>query len=84
MTNLQLLRISRDMTQHELAEKLGITAWLISRMERRWLTRAPAGVEERLLDFFGEGWNFHALMQEPPEPVANSGDDQPASGEAAK
>ncbi len=66
MNYLELLRKQRGETQKQLAEKLGIDAITMNRIERGWYARPPKGLEIRLAEVFGPGWTFAKLMEQVP------------------
>ncbi len=82
MTNLQLLRRQRQMSQKDLAKKLGIAVVDVSRLENRWYTRAPKRVDKLLKSLFGPGWTFETLMQEVAEPTPPALEQPPGDSEA--
>ena len=67
MNQLVFLRMQRQMTQRQLAARLGISNSLLCRMERGWFTRAPNGVEAGLQQIFGQNWTFERLMRPVPD-----------------
>jgi len=82
MTNLQLLRRQRQMSQKDLAKRLGIAVVDVSRLENRWYTRAPKRVDKLLKSLFGPGWTFEALMQEVAEPIPPGQTESPGDSQA--
>ena len=67
MNHLQFSRLKSDESQGALAGKLGIHPTLLSRLERGWFTRPPAGLEDRLKEAFGAEWTFSRLMEPVPD-----------------
>ena len=67
MNRLVFLRMQRGLSQKQLAEMLGISPGLLSRLERGWFTRPPVGCEAKLQGVFGKEWTFHRLMQPVPD-----------------
>ncbi len=68
MTNLQLLRITKGMSQSELAQKLGMRPCDLSKLENRWYARINSRVFGNIKRLFGTEWTFEALMQEASAP----------------
>lgn len=69
MTNLQLLRIARGMSQSELADRLGMRPCDLSKLENRWYAKINNRVFSNIKKVFGPGWTFDALMQQVAEPT---------------
>jgi len=66
MNHLHYLRLRRRLSQKALADLLKIHPTTLCRIEGGWLSRCPAGVEERLKAVFGAQWSFDALMESVP------------------
>ena len=63
MTNLQFLRVQMELSQRELASKIGIDSTVLSRLERGWFAKISPDYEQRLMDFFGSQWTFAELSK---------------------
>ncbi len=66
MTNLQILRLKKGLSQKKLAVQLCIHPSTMNQIEGGWFSRPPAGIDSKLKDFFGPKWTWTRLMQEPP------------------
>jgi|GEM_PF-844027 len=67
MNFLVALRLQRGLSQRELAEMLGIAQTILSKLERGWFARCPAGLECKFRTVFGDQWGFEALMRAVPD-----------------
>lgn len=68
MNQMKLIRLTRGLTQREMASLLGIHENNYSRMETGLFARPFRGLEARLESVFGEGWTFERLMEPVPSP----------------
>jgi DNA-binding XRE family transcriptional regulator len=74
MNKFKMLRLTRGLSQKQLADFLGIHEVTLCRIERGWYSRPPTGLEDKLRQFFGPEWTFARLM-EPVKDLASSGSD---------
>lgn len=82
MTNLQLLRITKGMSQAELAKKLGMRPCDLSKLENRWFAKISARVFGNIKRLFGPEWTFETLMQEVAEPTPPAPEEIPGESKA--
>ncbi len=73
MNYLLFMRLQRQISQRDLAMKLGVQQSVLSKLENGWLTRAPGNLERKLKRFFGPEWTFQRLMERVPDITQNSG-----------
>lgn len=63
MNNLGFLRRKGNLTQMDLAVRLGTHVTVISRLETGYQQRAPKWIEDGLREVFGEEWSLERLLQ---------------------
>jgi DNA-binding XRE family transcriptional regulator len=63
MNQLQFLRRRRGLTQKGMADLIKIHHVTYCRIERGWLAKPPAELEDRLRAVFGPEWTFARLME---------------------
>jgi len=63
MNNLKLLRLTRGLSQVQMAQQLGMSPITFNRIERGWYSRPYQGLEDQFRAVFGPEWTFERLMQ---------------------
>jgi transcriptional regulator with XRE-family HTH domain len=82
MTNLQLLRITKGMSQSELARKLGMRPCDLSKLENRWFAKISPRAFGNIKRLFGAEWTFETLMQDVAAPTPPALEEPPGDSEA--
>jgi DNA-binding XRE family transcriptional regulator len=71
MNQLQFLRRRRGLTQKAMADLVKIHPVTYCRIERGWLAKPPAELEDKLRAIFGPEWTFARLMEPVPDLTAS-------------